>query len=35
MMNDVLPAEYKEYFSTVVNKDPGDPEKALWDSDEE
>jgi hypothetical protein len=32
-MTDVIPAEYKEYFSTVVNKDPGDSESALWGSD--
>jgi hypothetical protein len=33
MMTDVIPAEYKEYFSTVVNKEPLDSENAFWDSD--
>jgi hypothetical protein len=34
-MTDVITAEYSEYFSTVLNKDPGDSESALWDSDED
>jgi hypothetical protein len=31
MMTDVISAEYTEYFNTVVNKDPGDSESALWE----